>query len=68
MIVDGTPLSVESLNAALRDVCDKKDLPSPLITETNLLNLIKFNHTKFKQADFLEKINFDYLEIGNIPK
>ncbi len=68
LIVDSAPLSVANLSAALRDVCDKKDLPCPIITETNLNNLINFNHTKFKQSDFLEKINFDYLEIGNIPK
>ena len=68
LIVDSAPLSVANLSAALRDVCDKKDLPCPIITETNLNNLINFNHTKFKQSDFLEKISFDYLEIGNIPK
>ena len=61
---DDLTLSAERLDTLLREICDKHDLPIPIITQTNAKNLLAFNHTKFKQCDFLEKINFDYMEIS----
>jgi hypothetical protein len=61
---DNQPLTEDGLDTLLRETCDKHDLPMPIITETNIKNLIAFNHTKFKQCDFLEKIHFDYMEIS----
>ena len=68
LIVNSQPLDCAHLGSALTEFCDKFDLPTPIITETNVYNLNNFNHTKFTQRDFLEKIAFDYMEIGNIPK
>jgi len=68
VISNNQPLDCPRLTWALTELCDKFDLPTPIVTETNVYNLKEFNHTKFIQRDFLEKINFDYMEIGNIPK
>lgn len=68
LLTNSHPLTCYNLGTALTELCDKFDLPSPIVTETNVNNLNTFNHTKFKQSDFLEKIDFDFLEIGNIPK
>ena len=68
LVNDAAPLTVDNLCAVLTEVCDKYDLPTPVITANNVENLQNFNHTKLKQADFLEKINFDFMEITKILK
>ncbi len=62
--IDTQPITAVWLEALLRQLCDEHDLPTPIVTEINAKNLISFNHTQFKQCDFLESINFDYLEVS----
>lgn len=68
LLTNSLQLNCANLTSALMELCDKHDLPTPIVTENNLCNLNAFNHTKFTQRDFLEKIAFDYMEISNIPK
>ena len=68
LVQNDKPITVENLTIVLMDLCDKFDMPTPVVTQNNVDNLAEFNYTRFKQRDFLEKISFDYLEISNIPK
>lgn len=49
----------------LVEICDKLDIPTPIIVKSNIFNYAKFNHVKFKAEDFVESVNFDYLLIEN---
>jgi len=68
LISNNTPLNAITLGNALSELMDKHDLPNPIVTQINVDNLNNFNHLKFTQRDFLEKIPFDYMEVSNIPK
>lgn len=47
----------------LREVAYSLDIPTPLTLQTHLKHFNKFNLQKFKFKDFIESINFDWLEI-----
>ena len=58
------PLICESnFDQTLCDVCQALDLPTPLVTPTNLRHFFAFNHVKFKPRDFVESVDFDYMEL-----
>jgi len=44
------------------------DIPTPIITKVNLNHLEMFNNTRFKERDFVEKIDFDILDIEAVPE
>ena len=54
---------VDSLHAALEDICKDLDLARPVILGKHVREINKFSRTSFKKADFIEKINYDALEI-----
>lgn len=49
----------------LRDICENLDVPTPVLIKTHLFNYAKYNVLRFKQDDFVEKINFDKLVLEN---
>ncbi len=49
----------------VREICEKLDVPTPVIIKTHLFNYAKYNTVKFTEADFVEKINFDKLVLEN---
>lgn len=49
----------------VKDVCEALDVPTPVLIKTHLFNYAKYNNVKFKQDDFVEKINFDKLVLEN---
>lgn len=50
----------------LTEICDKLDIPTPLLVKTHLFNYAKFNHVVFKRGDFMEQVDFDKLVLENI--
>lgn len=49
----------------VKDICEALDIPTPVIIKTHLFNYAKYNNVKFRQDDFVEKINFDRLVLEN---
>ena len=49
----------------VREICEKLDIPTPVIIKTHLFNYAKYNNVKFKADDFIEKIDFDKLVLEN---
>ena len=49
----------------VKDICEALDIPTPVIIKTHLFNYAKYNNVKFRQDDFVEKINFDKLILEN---
>jgi hypothetical protein len=45
----------------LTEICDKMDIPTPVLTKTHIFNFAKFNHVKFMQRDFVESLGYDHL-------
>ena len=48
-----------------RDICEKLDVPTPVLIKTHLFNYAKYNNVKFTKDDFVEKIDFDRLVFEN---
>lgn len=53
----------DELQAALSIVCEALDLERPIILSKHVQQLNDYAKTSFFQVDFLEKINFDALDI-----
>ena len=49
----------------LKIICEALDIPTPVLIKTHLFNYAKYNNVKFRQDDFVEKINFDKLILEN---
>ena len=49
----------------LRDICEKLDIPTPVLIKTHLFNYAKYNVVRFKVDDFVESIDFDKLVLEN---
>ena len=45
----------------LVEICDKMDVPTPVLTKTHIFNFAKFNHVKFVARDFVESLGYDHL-------
>lgn len=50
----------------LTEICDKLDVPTPVLLKTHIFNYAKFNHVVFRPADFMESVAFDKLVLENI--
>ena len=49
----------------VRDICEKLDLPTPVLIKTHLFNYAKYNTVKFTKSDFVEDFPFDKLILEN---
>ncbi len=49
----------------LREICENLDIPTPVLIKTHLFNYAKYNTVRFRADDFVEKIDFDKLELEN---
>ena len=47
------------------EICDKLDIPTPVLIKTHLFNYAKYNNVRFTQDDFVERIDFDKLVFEN---
>jgi len=48
---------------ALEEICYTFDLPKPLWLENNISEFKRHDRTRFSQDNFIELVDFDYLEI-----
>lgn len=48
-----------------REICEKLDIPTPVLIKTHLFNYAKYNTVKFTKDDFVESIDFDKLVFEN---
>ena len=48
-----------------REICEKLDIPTPVLIKTHLFNYAKYNVVKFTKDDFVENIDFDKLIFEN---
>lgn len=53
-------LSKENTITSLQNVCEKMDIPTPILTDTLYKNIVEFNFIKFLPSDFVESVDFDY--------
>lgn len=59
------PLNMDNSIDVLRGMCHELDLPSPVFTKYHFENLEKFNFVKFRPADFVDAVDFDYMSVEN---
>lgn len=52
----------------IKQLCEKLDIPTPVLLNKHLLDFNKFSMTLFKPADFIEKVNFDRFIIEYLPQ
>ena len=55
------PLTMESYELWLRDICHILDAPNPVVIEQHYKNFKNFHNTKFRQCDFIETLDYDML-------
>jgi hypothetical protein len=48
-----------------REICEKLDVPTPIVIKTHLFNYAKYNVLTFRKDDFVEEVNFDKLIFEN---
>lgn len=54
--------------AALDEVCNEFDLGKPIWLDVNIAEFKKVAKTRFRSDNFIESIDFDYLEIQVIEE
>jgi hypothetical protein len=50
----------------MSEICQKLDIPTPVILKPHMFNFAKFNRVKFTPKDFVESFPYDKLELENI--
>ncbi len=45
------------------ELCRELNLSRPVILKKHIRDLLNFSHTSFRPGDFMEKVDFDRLEI-----
>lgn len=58
----------QKIFAAIDDICRAYDLPKPIWLDANIADFKKHDKTRFTQDNFIEIIDFDYLEIHVIEE
>lgn len=53
---------------AVEDICHEFDLEQPIWLETNIKEFKRHDRTRFSGDNFIEHIDFDYLEIHVIEE
>ena len=50
----------------LRSLCEKLDIPTPVLLEKHVNDFNRFNMSVFKPADFIQPVNFSSFVISNV--
>ncbi|KAB0576189.1 hypothetical protein EI53_01968 [Fusobacterium naviforme] len=53
---------------ALTELCHSFDLAEPIWLDANIDEFRRLSHTRFRQDNFIETLDFDYLEIRVIEE
>ncbi|MBQ8923438.1 MAG: hypothetical protein IJ053_01455 [Lachnospiraceae bacterium] len=67
-IEDYTLNRTRKVYAALDEICQNLKLPKPYWLNLNQKDFIQFAKTRFTQDNFMDKIDFDYLEFQVIEE
>ncbi len=67
-IDDQSMTRTQKVYHALDEICVKFDLPKPLWLKKNQQDFIRSARTRFNQDNFIEQINFDYLDFQIIEE
>ncbi len=62
------PSDAEGWNAVMTELVKPLDLACPVLLKKHVQELARFSRTVFTQADFMESISFDKLEIEIFPE
>ncbi len=68
IVWEGDILSDNQFISALQNICELMDIPTPISTNINYLNFVRFNTTKYLPRDFVESIDFNFLNLEIIPE
>ncbi len=49
----------------LMEICHELDIPTPVVLKSHKQNFMRFNITKFRASDFVESVDFEYLQLEN---
>lgn len=52
----------------LSEICEKLDIPTPVLLKSHIMQFAKFRHVKFIPRDFVDSVSFDKLWIENISE
>lgn len=63
LLHESAVIDEKNFDETLADACNSLDLPTPIVTKTNKRSFFAFNHVKFKPCDFVESVDFDFLEL-----
>lgn len=58
----------QKIFAAIDDICHEYDLSKPIWLDANIADFKRHDKTRFTQDNFIETIDFDYLEIHVIEE
>lgn len=62
---DKAPLAYANYEQMLRNIAELLDIPCPLCMQKHFADLKKFNIHRFKPDDFIESLDYDWLELEN---
>lgn len=65
---DCTVTRTKKIFSAIEDICKKFDLAQPIWLESTISDFKRHDKTRFTQDNFIEPIDFDYLEIHVIEE
>lgn len=65
---DGNLRRTQKVFAAIDDICEEYDLAEPIWLDSNINDFKRNARTRFMQDNFIEPIEFDYLEIHVIEE
>lgn len=52
----------------IKQLCERLDIPTPVLLNKHVLDFNKFSMTLFKAEDFIENINFDKFIVEYLPE
>ncbi|CUH91634.1 hypothetical protein [Herbinix luporum] len=58
----------QKIFSAIDDICSAFDLPKPIWLDSTIADFKRYDKTRFVQDNFIEPIDFDYLEIHVIEE
>lgn len=65
---DTSMTRTKKIFGAIDDICEQFDLSHPVWLDVNIAEFKRHDKTKFRSDNFLEAIEFDYLEIEVIEE
>ena len=63
---NGEKFTYSNFFSYLAEICDKLDIPTPVLLKTHIFNYAKFNHVVFRPRDFMESVEFEKLVLENL--